>query len=122
MQNRMRAVLSRLLETTLVLIHIVQNNEKSMPLWADSSISVNGTPHREVTPPAPRMKSWEVTWQAAAKKRGGSLTLPVPLVAPTGLPASPVNPAPVVGIDDKDDEYVVLDIGNYTIVTDPIAP
>jgi len=28
----------------------------------------------------------------------------------------------VVNIDNKDDENIVLDIGDYPIVTDPIAP
>lgn len=43
-------------------------------------------------------------------------------MAPNGLPASPVIPAPVVDIDDKDDEDIILDIGGYRIVADPIAP
>lgn len=56
------------------------------------------------------------------KKRGGSKTLPVSLAVSTSLPASPVDPASVVNIDNKDDENIVLDIGDYPIVTDPIAP
>ncbi len=59
-------------------------------------------------------------WQA--KKRGGSKTLPVASAVSTSLPASPVNPASVVNIDNKDDENIVLDIDNYPIVADPIAP
>lgn len=56
------------------------------------------------------------------KKRGGSKTLPVSLAVSTSLPASPVDPASVVNIDNKDDENIVLDIGDYPIVADPIAP
>lgn len=56
------------------------------------------------------------------KKRGGSKTIPVSSAVSTSLPASPVDPASVVNIDNKDDENIVLDIGNYPIVTDPIAP
>ena len=56
------------------------------------------------------------------KKRGGSKTLPVSLAVSTSLPASPVDLASVVNIDNKDDENIVLDIGDYPIVTDPIAP
>ena len=59
-------------------------------------------------------------WQA--KKRGGSKTLPVASAVSTSLPAGPVNPASVVDIDNKDDENIVLDIDNYPIVADPIAP
>ena len=43
-------------------------------------------------------------------------------VSTTRLPASPVDLASVVNIDNKDDENIVLDIGDYPIVTDPIAP
>ena len=56
------------------------------------------------------------------KKRGGSKTLPVASAVSTSLPASPVDPASVVNIDNKDDENIVLDIGDYPIVADPIAP
>lgn len=56
------------------------------------------------------------------KKRGGSKTLPVSLAVSTSLPASPVDLASVVNIDNKDDENIVLDIGDYPIVADPIAP
>lgn len=59
-------------------------------------------------------------WQA--QKRGGSKTLPVVSAVSTSLPASPVNPASVVYIDNKDDENIVLDIDNYPIVSDPVAP
>jgi len=40
----------------------------------------------------------------------------------TSLPASPVDLASVVNIDNKDDENIVLDIGDHPIATDPIAP
>lgn len=49
-------------------------------------------------------------------------TLPVASAVSTSLPASPVNPASVVYIDNKDDENIVLDIDNYPIVSDPVAP
>ena len=58
----------------------------------------------------------------ASVKRGGSKTLPVVSAVSTSLPASPVNPASVVYIDNKDDENIVLDIDNYPIVSDPVAP
>lgn len=48
--------------------------------------------------------------------------LPVSLAVSTRLPASPVDLASVVNIDNKDDENIVLDIGDYPIVTDPVAP
>lgn len=56
------------------------------------------------------------------KKTGRVKTLPVSSAVSTSLPASPVDPASVVNIDNKDDENIVLDIGDYPIVTDPIAP
>ena len=46
----------------------------------------------------------------------------VSLAVSTRLPASPVDLASVVNIDNKDDENIVLDIGDYPIVTDPVAP
>lgn len=56
----------------------------------------------------------KITWRVK--------TLPVSLAVSTSLPASPVDLASVVNIDNKDDENIVLDIGDYPIVTDPIAP
>ena len=56
------------------------------------------------------------------KKTGRVKTLPVSSAVSTSLPASPVDLASVVNIDNKDDENIVLDIGDYPIVTDPIAP
>lgn len=53
---------------------------------------------------------------AARGRRGGWRAVS------TRLPASPVDPASVVNIDNKDDENIVLDIGDYPIVTDPVAP
>ena len=47
---------------------------------------------------------------------------PVALTVSSSLPASPVNPASVVYIDNEDDENIVLDIDNYPIVSDPVAP
>ena len=44
------------------------------------------------------------------------------LTVSSSLPASPVNPASVVYIDNEDDENIVLDIDNYPIVSDPVAP
>lgn len=57
------------------------------------------------------------------RKNGeGQNPLPVSLAVSTRLPASPVDLASVVNIDNKDDENIVLDIGDYPIVTDPVAP
>lgn len=56
------------------------------------------------------------------KKTGRVKTLPVSSAVSTSLPASPVDPASVVNIDNKDDENIVLDIGDYPIVADSIAP
>lgn len=52
----------------------------------------------------------------------GNALGPVALAVSSSLPARPVNPVSVVNIDNKDDENIVLDIGNYPIVADPIAP
>ena len=52
----------------------------------------------------------------------GNALGPVALTVSSSLPASPVNPASVVYIDDEDDENIVLDIDNYPIVSDPVAP
>ena len=52
----------------------------------------------------------------------GNALGPVALTVSSSLPASPVNPASVVYIDNEDDENIVLDIDNYPIVSDPVAP
>ena len=52
----------------------------------------------------------------------GNALGPVALTVSSSLPASPVNPASVVYIDNEDDENIVLDIDNYPIVSDPVVP
>ena len=52
----------------------------------------------------------------------GNALGPVALTVSSSLPASPVNPASVVYIDNEDDENIVLVVDNYPIVSDPVAP